>query len=106
MRETIEIINMTKNPPEPESKHHTETDAELDEPNYILRTQLFVCLFAAAVLYFTWRQGGVLWQELSQALMHVLEDGISFSGQDELTRFTDEVRGLWGSISDAFSALH
>ncbi len=106
MRETIEIINMTGNSSESEPKQHTERDTGIDEPNYILRTQLFVCLFAAAILFFAWKQGGTLWQELSRDLLHILEDGISFSGQDELTRFTDEVRGLWGSISDAFAALH
>ena len=77
-----------------------------DEPNYILRVQLLMCLFIGAVLYFSWRQGGELWHEMSFSLKHVIQDGISFSGQDELTRFTDEVRGLLGNIASAFAAQH
>lgn len=74
-----------------------------DEPDYLLRTQLFVCLFIAGILYFTWRQGGELWRELYYALQHILRDGISFSGQEELTRFTDEVHGLLDGIKAAFA---
>ena len=43
---------------------------------------------------------------MSFSLKHVIQDGISFSGQDELTRFTDEVRGLLGNIASAFAAQH
>lgn len=75
------------------------------QPNYVLRTQLFVCLFLAAVLFFTWQESGELWLKLSYQLKHLLNDGVSFSGQEDLTRFTDEVRGFWGNVVDAFRSL-
>lgn len=77
----------------------------LAQPNYLLRTQLFVCLFLAAVLYFAWRQGGQLWVQLARFLRQVLEEGISFSGQEELTRFTDEARDFFGRLVEAFASL-
>lgn len=77
----------------------------LAQPNYLLRTQLFVCLFLAAVLYFAWRQGGQLWVQLARFLRQVLEEGISFSGQEELTRFTDEARDFFGRLVEAFATL-
>ncbi len=80
----------------------TETSAE---PDRLLYTQLFVCLFVAAVFFFSWRQGGPLWGELSQFLHEILEEGISFSGQQELTRLTDEVRDFLGRIVEAWGPL-
>ena len=77
----------------------------LAEPNYLLRTQLLLCLFLAGVLYFAWRQGGPLWVDLARSLRRMLEEGISFSGQEELTRFTDEVRDFFGNLVEALAPL-
>ena len=107
MQEPIEVITleeMTEAATEKERPRDKTAQGELvGEKDYLLYAQLFVCLFLAAVLYFTWRQGGELWRELSYSLKHVFENGISFSGQDELTRFTDEVRDFFGNIVTAFA---
>lgn len=73
--------------------------------DHLLRTQLFVCLFLAAILYFAWRQGGELWHGLARQLAHFLQDGISFSGQDDIMRFTDEVRDFFGRAVESFGRL-
>ncbi len=75
------------------------------ESNRLLQTQLFVCLFWAAVIYFAWRQGGPLWGELSRTLREFLQEGVSFSGQEELTRLTDEVRDFFGNIVETWLPL-
>lgn len=80
-------------------------DGALAEPNYLLRTQLLLCLFLVGVLYFAWRQGGPLWVDLARSLRRMLEEGISFSGQEELTRFTDEVRDFFGNLVEALAPL-
>lgn len=106
MKETVEVIRVGENgSPEPAEPAQAAVP-ETGEPDYILRTQFFVCLFIAGILYFAWQQGGELWRELSVTLSHILEDGVNFSGQDELTRFTDEVRGLFGGLVEAFTPVH
>ena len=105
MKETIEVIRIGENGPEEIPEESTPAEAMAEEADYILRTQLCVCLFIAGILYFAWRQGGELWRELSVTISHILEDGVSFSGQEELTRFTDEVRGLFGELVEAFRPL-
>ena len=102
MKETIEVIRLGDTGPEEAKEASSVTVQETEEPDYILRTQLLVCLFIAGVVYFAWRQGGEVWRQLSVTLTHILEDGVSFSGQEELTRFTDEVRGLFGELVAAF----
>ncbi len=111
MQEMIEVITPEALREERKSEKTAEEaelrreDTEAEEPDHLLRVQLFVCIFLAAVLYFAWKQGGELWRELSFALEHILEDGISFSGQEELTRFTDEVTGFWGELSRSAARL-
>ena len=102
MKETVEVIRMGENGSEEITETAKPAVPDAEEPDYILRTQFFVCLFIAGVLYFAYRQGGEVWRELSVTLSHILEDGVSFSGQENLTRFTDEVRGLLGELVEAF----
>ena len=106
MKETVEVIRMGEIEPEEDAEPAKVSAPDTEEPDRILRTQFFVCLFIAGVLYFAYRQGGEVWRELSVALSHILEDGVSFSGQEELTRFTDEVRGLFGELVEAFLPVH
>ena len=72
------------------------------ESTQILYTQIFVCIFLAAILFFARKEGGPLWYDLSEKIRGFLENGVSFSGQQELTRFTDEVRDFWGNVVEAF----
>lgn len=71
----------------------------------VLKTQLLLCLFIGALCFFAWREGGELWAKLSGTLGKMLQNGISFSGEEQLTRFTDEVRSFWGTVADAFCRL-
>ena len=106
MKETIEVIRSVDALCENKAETaELSADSTPDEPNYILRTQLCICLFLAGVIWFSWREGGELWRELSFSLSHILQDGISFSGQEHLTKFTDEVRGLLGSLVEAFAPV-
>ena len=102
MKETVEVIRLKENGVDEFADNDSAAIQVPEEPDYILRTQLFVCLFIAGILYFSYRQGGEVWRELSVTLSHILEDGVSFSGREELTRFTDEVRGLFGELAEAF----
>ena len=102
MKETVEVIRTEEKELSAYEEEGGMPARTVEEPDYILRTQFFVCLFIAGILYFAYRQGGTLWQELSATLAHILEDGVTFSGQEELTRFTDEVRGLFGELVEAF----
>ena len=78
------------------------TGSPSSDSTHVLYTQIFVCIFLAAILFFAWKEGGPLWYDLSGRIRGFLENGVSFSGQQELTRFTDEVRDFWGNIVEAF----
>ena len=86
----------------PTEKKQAEKAETQQDSTRILYTQIFVCLFLAAVLFFARKEGGPLWADISGKLRGFLENGVSFSGQQELTRFTDEVRDFWGNIVEAF----
>lgn len=106
MREEVIEVITSDTRENPDEKEKPIRQAGVEEPNYILRVQLFLCLFIGAVLFFSWRQGGEFWREICFSLKHILQDGVSFSGQEELTRFTDEVRGLLGNFASAFVSRH
>ncbi|GEM_PF-5415828 len=85
------------------TEHEPEKEAEQLQPkpedpdNAYIWIQFFVCLFLFAVVFFAYRQGEALWKELSAKLQGLLQNGLDFSGQENLTRLSDEITDFWGN---------
>lgn len=66
------------------------TPREKQRPNHILRTQLFLCLLAAAAVLAMSRVAPEAYQRCGEAYRAAMESGVELNGQEQLLKFTSE----------------